>query len=506
MKKNVLYIVLVFSLGLVAACSNSVLEYADESGDVAQETESSSSSAKIESSGEQTSEIVPPCKTDTEDNCEYGTVVDERDGQVYKTVKIGSQWWMAENTNYGSSYRDCCEGNDCLRAGSAYGRKEVQNACPAGWHLPTKAEFRKLIAMVGGDSAASRVLASSKKFGCERSDCPVGTDAYGFSAIWAWGSYYWGGERILERSFWSSSDASDTSFENDADADRYMHARYELNVGEDRTTVNLIGQEENFVYEFHARCIKNETEAPKITYGIVLPCASTSSTVKAERCRNSKEDNCEYGTLTDDRDGQVYKTVKIGEQWWMAENLNYAYLQPTDSLDSSSFCYKDSAAYCEKYGRLYLWSAAMDSAALYSTNGEGCGFSASCSPEFPVQGVCPVGWHVPSKDEWDTLYRATYPNGYYDPSYNEHDYEGEMLISGRDRFGFNAIDVGAGWAGNWTGYTSPIYSDNKVMRFWSSTIHPWRPDTSAYILPLRDNYYEDEAFKYDFLSVRCIKD
>ena len=61
--------------------------------------------------------------------------------------------------------------------------------------------------------------------------------------------------------------------------------------------------------------------------------------------------------MKDDRDGQTYKTVKIGSQWWMAENLNYAYLQPTASEDSSSFCYNNLPENCEKYGRLYLWSA-----------------------------------------------------------------------------------------------------------------------------------------------------
>ena len=54
----------------------------------------------------------------------------------------------------------------------------------------------------------------------------------------------------------------------------------------------------------------------------------------------------------DARDGQIYKTVKIGNQVWMAQNLNYAYLQPTSELDSSSFCYEDSPENCKKYGRL----------------------------------------------------------------------------------------------------------------------------------------------------------
>ena len=113
------------------------------------------------------------------------------------------------------------------------------------------------------------------------------------------------------------------------------------------------------------------------------------------------------GTMTDGRDGQTYKIVKIGEQIWMAENLNYAYLQPTEGLDSSSFCYNDSASYCEKYGRLYLWSAAMDSAGIWSTKAKGCGYGVKCNRGYgPVRGVCPDGWHLPSLDEWYALYEA----------------------------------------------------------------------------------------------------
>ena len=109
-----------------------------------------------------------------------------------------------------------------------------------------------------------------------------------------------------------------------------------------------------------------------------------------------------YGELIDERDGQIYKTIKIGEQTWMAENLNYAYLQPTSTKDSSSECYNNELDNCSKFGRLYLWSAAMDSAGIFSLDGKGCGKgSGSCKaqPAKGVRGVCPENWHIPTESD-----------------------------------------------------------------------------------------------------------
>ena len=82
-----------------------------------------------------------------------------------------------------------------------------------------------------------------------------------------------------------------------------------------------------------------------------------------------------YGEMTDERDGQTYKTVKVNDNvTWMAENLNYAYLQPTAELDSSSWCYFDTIEGCNRYGRYYLWSAMIDSAGIFSDKTKGCGY------------------------------------------------------------------------------------------------------------------------------------
>lgn len=106
-----------------------------------------------------------------------------------------------------------------------------------------------------------------------------------------------------------------------------------------------------------------------------------------------------YGKMTDSRDGQVYKTVKIGSQTWVAENLNYAYNEGS----AQSYCYNSSADSCAKYGRLYIWSAAKDSAGLFDNSDKSCGWGEECSASSPVRGVCPEGWHLPSKADFEML-------------------------------------------------------------------------------------------------------
>ena len=115
--------------------------------------------------------------------------------------------------------------------------------------------------------------------------------------------------------------------------------------------------------------------------------------------------------MTDSRDGQTYKTVKIGNQVWMAENLNYAYTgvlynNSGYTSDSTSWCFSNDPANCIKYGRLYTWAAAMDSVGTWSTNGKDCGYGVQCTPIYPVRGICPEGWHLPDKAEWNTLFTA----------------------------------------------------------------------------------------------------
>ena len=212
-----------------------------------------------------------------------------------------------------------------------------------------------------------------------------------------------------------------------------------------------------------------------------------------------------YGEILDERDGQVYKTIQIGTQTWMAENLNYAYTdvfykRDNYTSDSTSWCYDNDPANCAKYGRLYTWAAAMDSLGKWSKNGKKCGYIASCSPTYPVRGICPKGWHLPSKQEFGTLITAvgdSSTNGTVLKSTDGWSNHG----NGTDAFGFSALPAGARSDGHYVRRGSYAY-------FWSSN------DTKGISHDAYRMYLycgEDIAgLIYDNknhgASVRCVKD
>jgi uncharacterized protein (TIGR02145 family) len=138
--------------------------------------------------------------------------------------------------------------------------------------------------------------------------------------------------------------------------------------------------------------------------------------------------NITYGSFTDSRDGRNYRTVIIGEQTWMAENLNFN--------ASGSVCYANNTRNCATYGRLYNWAQAMDLTSSCNTR--------TCAGQVQSQhrGICPVGWRVPSDADWTALVNFVGSNA------------GTKLKSrtgwnsggnGTDDFGFSALPGGYGW-------------------------------------------------------------
>lgn len=193
-----------------------------------------------------------------------------------------------------------------------------------------------------------------------------------------------------------------------------------------------------------------------------------------------------YGAMTDNRDGKVYRTVKIGEQTWMAENLNYA-------GDGIGHCYNDIPENCDVGGRLYKWDVAKE--------------------------VCPEGWHLPSKKEFETLFSTVE---------RMHDEEECSLADmfkatsgwvnfywqhtqGLDKVGFSAVPAGGKHI---LSYREPEYNHSgHSAYFLSSTEYS---EGRVYVMLVRDDeaavvddYDEGNphySTKESEFSVRCLKD
>ena len=451
---------------LESSAHSSSSEKQVNSSDVA----SSSGDAAPSSSGEASSSSSLAPNSSAADS--YGTLTDERDGQTYKTVTIGTHTWMAENLNYETVFSFCYNNKkeNCDKYGRLYVWDLAKEACPSGWGLPSLEEFQALVAAVGGYPVAGKALKSTEGW----KDGGNGTDDYGFSALPAGymkedSTFYFEGEFAQ---FWSTSGTTWI---------------YQLEMIYDRDSSFLSSVYREFALS--VRCLKG---------------ADAAHEVKATPCKTDSTDTCEYGSVKDDRDGQTYKTVKIADRWWMAQNLNYE--------SENSYCADDS---CAKNGRFYTWAAAMDSIGKWSEGGKGCGLNKTCLPSYPVRGVCPSGWHLPSKDELEilrtvvgefgpagTLLKSA--DGWIGGFVNK---AGGLIVydsladngKGTDNFGFTALPTG--------------YWDEKVMQdngfvttFWSSSEYEPGRATLLYLSALMENTMIDSGSKGSARSVRCVKD
>jgi len=244
------------------------------------------------------------------------------------------------------------------------------------------------------------------------------------------------------------------------------------------------------------------------------PAAPAPETINANQQKSS---------FTDNRDGKSYKIVKIGSQIWMAQNLDYhgedGYL---------GLCYYDypkagrrEPKNCEKYGRLYDWNEAMK--------------------------ACPKGWHLPNKEEWQTLVdfaggedvagkklRAKDEWGEYKCKYTETDNRGRVTEYDKcatDEYGFSALPGGyydsQGGAFRTFVESGDYYSDGRLQDrggkrrsvdnsgyWWSSEIkdvyymslslHSGDPYRES--VGVGRNNWNNFGMKRNLYSVRCVKD
>ena len=408
----------------------------------------------IEAYADGDSIVLSSSSQDTTYNAEKNTLTDTRDGQTYKTVKIGDQVWMAENLNFETDssfcYNDSAE--YCAKYGRLYVWTAAMDACPSGWHLPDLAEWKTLLAAVGGDSVAGAKLKSTSGWNSNGN----GTDDFGFTVLPAGGrsSKDFVGEAAA---FWTSE---------------------------------WYGEYDDYAYGIRL-----------YTDTIVRKFNSRKYIGSSVRCVKGSEYDATANTLKDLRDGKVYKTVKIGDQVWMAENLNYSDSTKTASLKDKSWCYDNESDNCVKYGRLYTWAAAIDSVALANDAKAplDCGYGKSCTLPAKVQGVCPDGWHLPNYDEWVAMLTSVgWQSNENKVLKSQSGWSGNG--NGSDSSGFSALPAGY--------YNGSFNHAGDEADFWSSFDHY---SDYAYKMTLDNNMKCDRGCINDERknvgnSVRCVKD
>jgi hypothetical protein len=149
----------------------------------------------------------------------------------------------------------------------------------------------------------------------------------------------------------------------------------------------------------------------------------------------------------------TYKTVKVNGKTWLAENLRR-------KVPDSSFCYGDARQNCDKYGRLYVWDAAIGRMYAPSKN--------------PLKGICPNGWHIPAKQDF------------------------EAALASNGSAALNIVPAGFRY------YDDSYVDENRSASFWTSSEFD---TTRAYLVRLGSNGTTFEHYnKKIACSLRCVMD
>jgi uncharacterized protein (TIGR02145 family) len=205
--------------------------------------------------------------------------------------------------------------------------------------------------------------------------------------------------------------------------------------------------------------------------------------------------------LTDPRDGQTYTALMIGNQCWMAENLNYGLKifgvnEQTNNGIVEKYCYDNLDANCDVYGGMYQWGEAIQ-----YLNGASNTTSWNPVPTGNIQGICPPGWHVPKDQEFSTLSSAIGGTGI----------GGQMKEAGYAHWappntgatnssGFTALPNGYRWVDN------AFHAIFTSCQFWTAT------QTGSYDAYYRNvNYQSADFYQFQFEKpcghgIRCVQD
>lgn len=206
-----------------------------------------------------------------------------------------------------------------------------------------------------------------------------------------------------------------------------------------------------------------------------------------------------YGTLTgtffDERDGREYRWVSIGDQIWMAENLDVGIMVDSRAIHEPNFiiekyCLENRQSSCEEYGGLYQWNETMNYVV-----------------EEKAQGICPAGWSIPSLDDWqqlaDNLESKNVAGGKLKSTRtvpNVHPRWAKPNLLDEVDAGFNALPGGNRTL---TGNLTETYTTG----YWWTSTEDDEEDAIAIFIFNNNIILDHSTMKKEFgLSVRCIKD
>jgi len=465
-----------------------------------------------------------------------------RNGVAIPNVTDGATWAGLTTGAY-------CEYNNDVNNVSTYGRlynwysvADSRNIAPTGWHVPTDAEWQTLVDYLGGSSVAGGKM---KEVGYAHWLNPNtgANNESGFSGLPGGYRYSDGTYQSIGGSayFWSSTEGSSNSAWY-----RYLHYDYS-GVGR-LTSDKRLG--------FSVRCVKGDLVPTIVTVAVSEIAETTAkcggnitsdggatvtargvcwSTNPAPTIANSKTtdgagigsfissiaglacntpyyvrayatnsvgtgygeaisfttNECITGTVAD-IDGNSYQTIKIGNQWWMAANLKVTHYRNGNAIpnitNATTWSGLTTGAYCEynndinnvaTYGRLYNWYAVADG-----------------------RNIAPMGWHVPTDAEWQTL--VDYLGG-------DAVAGGKMKEAGTTHW--LSPNTGATNESGFSGLPGGYRQQNGTYRdigyhayFWSSTENY---SNCAWYRGL--DYGNSEVYRYGYLegcgfSVRCVRD
>ncbi len=390
------------------------------------------------------------------------TFTDSRDGQTYKIKtfefinskgKKVKKTWMLENLRHKldkGSYAIKSKVGNSEKEQVFYVESAIESACPAGWHIPDKEECMMLINKFGGQENAGLALKSTNYWGLSSKYSKKNNNGDNSSGmnILPTGKYRVDKQTVegenREGLFWAQKEKG------------YIHRAVSVYYWGNRARHGTFSYDDKKA--FCIRCVRDEVISDNVS----------SKKINDTPTLNPASGNKQFGSFTDSRDGQTYKTIKVKvknnkgrliEREWMAQNLNYT---TAKSLEIKNLPKELDA------GKLYSWKEAMT--------------------------ACPSGWHLPERKNWEALFNA----------FGGEKLAGKKLLNkrygGTNSSGFNACIVGQD--------NPKRYMPSKGKApYWTSS-HPTTSTKLFYMAYVTSaKCYARSMLTNDFQgAVRCIRD